>query len=89
MSIKQAFESVEPIRFPLFFKFMTQNRSNIDFVHYIYFALFACMFRMTADYNFAKLLEKLCFKEHEKRRPLYGKQLPLMKYEIDNLSVYG
>lgn len=29
---------------------MTQNGSNIDFIDDIYFALFACMFRMTADY---------------------------------------
>ena len=29
---------------------MTQNGSNVDFIDDIYFALFACMFRMTADY---------------------------------------
>ena len=89
MSKKQAYASVKPIRFSLFFKFMTQNGSTIDFIDNINFALFTCMFRMTADYNFAKLLEKLCFEEHQKRQPLYSKQLPLMKYEIENLSVYG
>ena len=38
---------------------------------------------------FTKLLEKLCFEEHEKRQPLYGKQLPLSQYDVENLSVYG
>ena len=38
------------MRILLFFKFMAQNGSNIDFIDDIYFALFARMFRMTADF---------------------------------------
>ena len=38
---------------------------------------------------FTKLLEKLCFEEHEKRQPLYGKQLSLSQYDVEDLSIYG
>ena len=43
--------------------------------------------RFFAPFN--KFLKKLCFEEHEKRQPLRIEQLPLMKYEIEILSVYG
>ena len=31
---------------------------------------------------FTKLVEKICFEEHEKRQQLYSKQLPLRKYDV-------